>query len=131
MKRHALIPLFLLPWWIAAPLPQPPGDPWKAPPQADQLKDPMAAHPKAVERGAKVFASVCWTCHGPAGQGDGPAAAGLATAPARLSAAEVQAQSNGALYWKITHGRDPMPAYEELLSREERWAVVHYIRTLK
>lgn len=131
MTHYVLIPLLFLPWWSQAPRTLSPGEPWKAPPQADQLKDPLVGNPKSVQRGEKVFTSVCWTCHGMGGHGDGPAAAGLPIAPAKLSDPVVQAQSNGALYWKITHGRGAMPTYEEVLSREERWAVVQYLRTLK
>ena len=107
-----------------------PGEPWKAPPEADQLKDPMAANPKAEAMGGKVFQSLCWTCHGMKGSGDGPNAAVLQVRPADLGSAAVQAQSNGALYWKITHGRAEMASYEQVLSREDRWALTHYIRTL-
>lgn len=132
MTYSILLPILLLPWWLSKPLSTTaPSDPWKAPAQADQLKDPLASDPKAAQRGERIFTSVCWTCHGTAGHGDGPAATALATRPAALSDPAVQAQSNGALYWKITHGRDPMPTYEEVLSREERWAVVHYLRTLR
>lgn len=107
-----------------------PGEPWKAPPEADRLKDPLAAGPKAAAQGGKVFQSLCWTCHGAEGRGDGPNAALLAVKPADLGAAAVQEQSNGALYWKITHGRGEMASYEQVLSREDRWALAHYIRTL-
>lgn len=111
-------------------IPSPPGEPWKAPPEADRLTDPLVGNPKAVARGEKVFTALCWTCHGMTGQGDGPAAEALPIKPARLAGPSVQAQSNGALYWKITHGRGQMPTYEEVISREERWAVVHFLRTL-
>lgn len=107
-----------------------PGDPWKAPAEADRLKDPMAGDPKAAQRGAKVFHALCWTCHGMRGMGDGPNAVELHVAPADLGAQLVQSQSNGALYWKITHGRGEMAAYEQVLASEDRWAVVHYLRTL-
>lgn len=107
-----------------------PGDPWKAPAEADRLKDPMAGDPKAAQRGAKVFQALCWTCHGVRGAGDGPNAVELRLAPADLGAQVVQTQSNGALYWKITHGRGEMAAYELVLASEDRWAVVHYLRTL-
>lgn len=107
------------------------GDPWKAPPQADALVDPMANNAKAVTKGARVFTSLCWTCHGMTGRGDGPNAAALTVHPADLGSPGIQAQSNGALYWKLTHGRGEMASYEQVLSREQRWAVVHYLRTLK
>lgn len=107
-----------------------PGEPWKAPPAADHLKDPMATNAKAASIGGEVFQSLCWTCHGMEGRGDGPNAAVLKVKPADLGSPTVQAQSNGALYWKITHGRGEMASYEQVLSREDRWALAHYIRTL-
>ena len=107
-----------------------PGDLWKAPAEADKLKDPMASNPKAATMGAKVFQSLCWTCHGLEGRGDGPNASALKVRPADLGTAMVQGQSNGALYWKITHGRGEMASYEQVLSREDRWALTHHIRTL-
>lgn len=130
MARNTLIILLLPLLWAAFSAMGRVGDPWKAPPQADQLKDPMAGNAKAVQRGEKVFTSLCWVCHGMEGRGDGPTAASLQVKPAQLIAASVRDQSNGALYWKITHGRGEMPSYEEVISREERWAVVHYIRSL-
>lgn len=107
-----------------------PVDRWTAPTYADALKDPLATDANAVAKGARVFTSVCWTCHGITGAGDGPNATALKKHPADLRSTMFQAQSNGALYWKITNGRGEMGAYEQILSREERWAVVHYLRTL-
>ena len=106
------------------------GDPWKAPPQADALVDPLAKDAKAVAKGERLFTSLCWTCHGMQGKGDGPNAALLTVHPADLGSPGIQAQTNGALYWKITHGRGEMASYEQVISREQRWAVVHYLRTL-
>lgn len=39
----------------------------------------------AYADGAATFASTCSTCHGPAGKGDGPAAAALNPKPANFS----------------------------------------------
>ena len=36
---------------------------------------------KAVTRGEQVYRTFCWTCHGPYGRGDGPAAPNLAVRP--------------------------------------------------
>lgn len=130
MKGAGYMTILVLLWCGMVALVDMPGDPWKAPPEADRLIDPLVDDAKAIVRGQKVFSSLCWTCHGTAGKGDGPAAAGLPIQPANFSDPSVQAQSNGALFWKITHGRGVMPTYQEALSREERWAVVHYLRTL-
>ncbi|HQV38078.1 MAG: cytochrome c [Flavobacteriales bacterium] len=130
---HRSIPFILLFFMLitAFRLSQGTGDPWKAPAEADALVDPLAKDAKAVTKGARVFTSLCWTCHGMQGKGDGPNAAVLTVHPADLGSPGIQAQSNGALYWKLTHGRGEMASYEQVLSREQRWAVVHYLRTLK
>lgn len=129
MIRSALLLVFA----AVQPLMQGPSSvngPWTAPTSADALKDPMTDNPKAVDKGGKVFNALCWTCHGMRGRGDGPNASALGTRPADLGLPKTQAQTNGAIYWKITHGRGEMASYEEVLSREDRWAVVHYLRAL-
>ena len=103
---------------------------WTAPASADALKDPMENNPKALEKGSKVFGSLCWTCHGMRGIGDGPNATALQKPPADLGSPQVQTQSMGALYWKITQGRGEMASYAQVRSREDRWAVAPYLRTL-
>ena len=37
--------------------------------------------------------------------------------------------TDGELFWKITHGHRPMPAFKDKLSDEQRWRTVVYIRT--
>lgn len=106
------------------------GEPWKAPKEADALVDPLANDPKAAAKGKKIFESLCWTCHGMTAKGDGPNASALKVQPADLGSSTIQKQSDGALYWKITNGRVEMASYEQVISREQRWAVVHYLRTL-
>ena len=39
-------------------------------------------------------------------------------------------QTDGALFWKTTEGKKPMPEYSKLLKDDERWDVVNCIRTL-
>jgi mono/diheme cytochrome c family protein len=42
----------------------------------------------------------------------------------------VQQQSDGALFYKITEGRGPMPSFKTTLTEQQRWDVVNHIRTL-
>src|SRR2546428_147266 len=70
----------------------------------------------------------CASCHGPSGDGDGSAAAELGIHPAKLS--ESRSQSDGALFWKITTGKKPMPGYGAKLSEADRWNVINYLKTL-
>ena len=69
-------------------------------------------------------------CHGTKGAGNGVAGASLKPKPANFTLKEIQAQSDGAIFWKITEGRTPMAAYK-MLSDTQRWQLVSYIRTLK
>ena len=63
------------------------------------------------------------------GRGDGPAGKYLGTTLPDFTSAEMNKQSDGELFWKISTGKAPMPTFEEILSDEQRWFVVSYLRT--
>ncbi|MCZ6765924.1 MAG: cytochrome c, partial [bacterium] len=46
-----------------------------------------------------------------------------------FTSAEMNKQSDGELFWKITTGKPPMPTFGQILSDEQRWLVVRYLRT--
>lgn len=104
---------------------------WKAPAWADTLKNPYANRvEEALKMGERIYQQQCAVCHGPRGRGDGPAGMALNPRPADLTSKAVQAQTDGALFWKISEGRGAMPAFKGMLSEAERWQVVTYVRTL-
>ena len=77
----------------------------------------------------------CLPCHGPAGKGDGPVAGtlernGVPVRPGNLSDPKMRDQTDGALFWKISEGRSPMPTFQEALPEAQRWDIVNYVRTL-
>ena len=43
----------------------------------------------------------------------------------------IGAESDGALFWKITTGKASMPSFETEISERDRWNVINYLRTLK
>ncbi len=102
---------------------------WNAPARAARRKNPQPADEKSLAAGKDVYIKQCLSCHGDHGKGDGPAAANLNPRPHDLGAAKVAAQSDGALFWKITEGKAPMPSFDKLIPEDQRWAVVNYIRT--
>ncbi len=103
---------------------------WKAPERAAKKKNPVAADEKSLAAGKAVYTQNCLSCHGGGGKGDGPAAKDLPQKVGDLAAARVTANTDGALFWKITEGRAPMPTYEKLLSEEQRWQVIVYVRSI-
>ena len=103
---------------------------WEAPARAAAKKNPVAADADSLAAGKKVYASNCLACHGEKGKGDGPASAAVNPKPHDLAEEVVKKQSDGALYWKLTEGKKPMPSYDKTLSESERWQVINYLRTL-
>ena len=103
---------------------------WSAPPAEAQKKNPVAANESSLAAGQKIYSKTCAMCHGKTGDADGPAVIELNIHPAKLSDPKVATESDGALFWKITTGKKPMPAYGKRLSETDRWNLVNYVRTL-
>ena len=88
----------------------------------------------AVAAGAQLFPQHCAACHGAEGHGDGPAAKGLPIPPADLTAGHLWMHSDGELFWWLSHGIDApegdqaMPGFAAVLSDDERWDLIDYIR---
>lgn len=101
------------------------------PEEAAAVPNPVAATDASVAAGATIYAKNCAVCHGETGEGDGPGGVGLAVTPANLHADHVQVLTDGGLFYIVTHGRTEtaMPAWEHVLSEEQRWQVVNFIRT--
>jgi mono/diheme cytochrome c family protein len=104
--------------------------PWTAPKDADNVKNPLAGNASVIVEAKKLYVANCGPCHGEKGKGDGPAAQGLNPKPADHTSAGVQGQTDGAIFWKLTEGRTPMPGYKKIFSDQQRWELVNFIRTL-
>jgi mono/diheme cytochrome c family protein len=107
-----------------------PPEEWKAPARSARKKNPIAADAKSIATGKSVYASQCLSCHGPTGHGDGPQAKDLNPKPRDLATPAIQEQTDGSMFWKITTGKAPMPTFEKLISEDDRWNVINYVRTL-
>ncbi len=104
--------------------------PWVTPKPAQEVKNPVVVDKTVLAEGQALYTANCAPCHGTKGKGDGVAAAALNPKPADHTSAAVQAETDGSLFWKLTQGRNPMPAYQKILTDKQRWELVCYIRTL-
>ena len=103
---------------------------WNVPAVAKKMRNPVPATESAIDEGMFVYSKNCKSCHGENGDGKGDRAPELSVTPSDFTnAAEISRLSDGELFWKITHGHKPMPAFEDRLNDTERWQVVDYIRT--
>jgi mono/diheme cytochrome c family protein len=96
------------------------------------LRNPIPPAKESLEAGATTYAQVCQTCHGDAGRGDGPAAAGLLPLPADL-VVHVPLHGDADLFRFIRDGipNTAMAPQGDRLTEEQIWNVVNYIRTIE
>ena len=84
--------------------------------------------------GRALYERHCASCHGARGLGDGPAAGGMDPAPSALADARAMADATPALLYRViavgVRGTQ-MPAWESVLSAEERWDIVAYLHALR
>ena len=91
--------------------------------------DPMPTRSPSLSTGGRLFRRECAQCHGADGAGDGPLAPSLHPAPANLTAPAMAATTPLEVFRRITVGvaGAAMPAYEGVLTVDERWAVALYV----
>ena len=96
-------------------------------------RSPLGHGPDVVEEGKTAFGAYCIVCHGLDGQNTGvPFAAQMSPPVSSLASKQVQDYRDGQLKWIIENGLSPsgMPASRGILSDEEMWSIVVYIRHL-
>ena len=98
----------------------------------EELKNPFSANDgRALDRGMLVYVNYCLTCHGPLGMGDGPVTQRGFPAPLSLVAPHAVQIQDGQMFHIITHGQKNMASYASQISRDDRWKVILYIRSLQ
>lgn len=103
---------------------------WVVPAKYQTMKNPT--DPKVdLAIGKSLYGKHCKSCHGSEGYGDGTKAKEMKGDLGDFSSKKFQSQTDGALFYKTTFGRDDMPAFNKKLpSDEDRWLIVNYMRTL-
>ena len=107
---------------------------WTLPPTAATEKNPLTVNDAVIASGKKVFQSKCQRCHGPKGLGDGEDADPKYKDDMNLTdPARAKVNSDGVVFYKVWNGRTSpkMPAFSQELSKEQVWAVVSYVQTLR
>lgn len=81
-------------------------------------------------RGRQVYLQRCWMCHGDAGQGEGPDGKHLAPTPANFTEPDPKKMPDSEWFWKVSNGigNAAMPQWHLLLSQEDRWDTIKYIK---
>ncbi|MEM9990272.1 MAG: cytochrome c [Bacteroidota bacterium] len=100
---------------------------------AEMLENPIPITAAGLAEGKELYNVFCAVCHGTGGQfKDGIYASGIyPAAPANLVNDEFTAATPGRYYHAIMHGKNVMGHYKDKINYEERWNVIHYIRSLQ
>lgn len=83
----------------------------------------LSTNNDVLAQGEELYESDCTACHGSDGSGELLGSADFT---------DLRQMDNLAprdLYLTVTQGRGSMPAWQSLLSQDERWAVIDYVRT--
>jgi len=95
------------------------------------LSNPLPVTPEVIAKGKERFNTYCSPCHGYYGKGDSRLH-GFFPNPPSLHTDKIKNWPDGNIYNVITDGQNNiMPGYEKSISRDDRWAIIHYIRVLQ
>jgi len=92
--------------------------------------NPLAPTKEVIARGKNRFDIYCSPCHGYYGRGDSRLR-GQFPNPPTLMSEKVRNWKDYNIYHVITNGQNVMPSYERQLPRDDRWAIIHYLRVLQ
>lgn len=102
---------------------------------AEIINNPYPITEHALEEGEELYQIYCGICHGKKADGDGflvrDDGGKYPSQPANLTNKDFTASSNGRFYHAIMYGKNVMGSHADKLSYEERWNVIHYIRSLQ
>ena len=102
---------------------------------AEIIDNPYPITDAGLAEGKELYDVMCGICHGEKADGLGylvrDDGGKYPAAPANLLLEEHVTASNGRYYHAIMHGKNVMGSYKDKLSYEERWNVIHYIRSLQ
>lgn len=85
-----------------------------------------------MEESKRLFNINCAICHGEKGTANGPlATSGHIGGVANLTLPAYVDMADGTMYHSIMYGKNNMGSYASQLTREQRWKIIKYVRTLQ
>ena len=104
--------------------------PWVIPEEAKARKNPLRPSEAALRSAKPLYAESCANCHGDGGKGDGSEAMRYDPKPADFTDTHhMNTVTDGALFYQISQGRKPMPAFKKRMTEDQRWQLVLLVRS--
>jgi hypothetical protein len=99
---------------------------WDVPEDQKGVTSPFLFTPETQKKGEAVYQKNCVSCHGQPGQKNW---AKITPEPGDPASEKFQKQTDGEFFYRVTTGKIPMPTFGTILSEEDRWNVISFIRT--
>lgn len=104
------------------------------PPAYHVAINPLSPDEKTLTEGRVLYRQNCASCHGKTGMGEGENAKSLSPSPALLAyMIQMPMSVDGYMLWTISEGGaafgTAMPAFKGVLSTEQIWKIVTYMRS--
>jgi mono/diheme cytochrome c family protein len=99
---------------------------WVVPDDQKAVVAPFKFTPDMQKQGEQIYLKNCQSCHGLMGKDNW---AKLTPPPGDLAKEKAQAQTDGEFFFRITAGKVPMPEFRNILTEDDRWWVIAYMRT--
>ena len=94
------------------------------------MVNPLLPTKEIIQRGHERFLTFCSPCHGNFGRGDSRLN-GQFPNPPTLHSDKVRTWPDASIYHVITEGQNIMPSYAAQIARDDRWAIIHYLRVMQ
>lgn len=103
--------------------------------EKELVNNPFPITKAGLNKAKPLYDIYCGVCHGTKGDGQGILVtvpdAKYPAAPKNFLGDDMIGSGNGRYYFAVMYGKNVMGSYADKLSFEERWQVIHYIRSLQ
>jgi mono/diheme cytochrome c family protein len=108
-----------------------PGDSMRIHPEVIAYPNPIPLDSNVLNEGMVLYERFCAVCHGKNGKGDGTVTKSGAIKPNPYDGDKLKNYTDGQIYHTIMYGQGVMGSYTSQVQYEDRWKIVHYVKTLQ
>jgi hypothetical protein len=102
------------------------GQDWVVPDDKKGKLSTFAFDETTRKAGEKLYTINCMSCHGTPGKGN---FLKLVPSPGDPATEKIQKNKDGEIFYKVTEGRGQMPSFKSVLSSNEIWNLVSFLRS--
>jgi mono/diheme cytochrome c family protein len=107
------------------------GDSMRTNPEVIAYPNPIPPSDTNLKQGQVLYERFCAVCHGKKGKGDGPVTKNAAIKPNPYDGDKLKNYTDGQIYHTMMYGQGVMGSYTSQIQYEDRWKIVHYVKTLQ